>query len=110
MVGALSALIEPVARALLKAWLGDAVGEIGGGLVKFARDVLQDGRKATAAAKHVRTMAARVTRDLETAMKYEDLDEDVTEAAAAELAETIQRHVSTGWLLEAGLKPEAVEK
>lgn len=110
MIGVLSILIEPLAKALLKAWLGETASEIGGGLIKYARDVLRDSRKAADAARHVLAMATTLARDLESAMADEGLDEQVVEPAAAELAETIHRHFDTAITVGAALEPQTLEQ
>jgi hypothetical protein len=110
MFGLLSAMIEPVAKVLLKAWLGDSTAEIGGGLIKYARNVLADGKKAADAVQLARRIATGLVADLGTAMEHEGLDACVIETAAVELGETLGTHLDTGFLIGLSLNPTAVSE
>ena len=110
MLGLLFSLVEPVSKVLLKAWLGDASAEIGGGLVKYALDVLKDRGKATSAAKQALKIAEELVRNIETSIDREGITGDVLEPAKIELALTLNQHLDTGVLIGGALKPPDVEK
>ena len=110
MVGLLSSLVEPVAKVILKAWLGEAAADIGGGLVKYARDVLQDPKRAGDAVQQARTIATALVSDIESWMAREGMDEAVLEPAKIELWTTLEKHVNTGLLIGGHLNPTEIER
>ena len=109
MLGLLSALIEPLGKIVLKAWLGDEAQEVGGGLLKFAMGRLKDRGKATDAVRHAKAITAAVVDDLEKAMgTHEGFKAEHIEAAASELGETIRAHLGTAFLVSGQVRPKAV--
>ena len=92
MIDLASALTLPLAKLLLKSWLGDTAADIGDNLFRLALNRLGDRTKARAAQQRANEITKGVVSDLSRFLANER-DEDGLYAAAFELGETIGRHV-----------------
>lgn len=103
-----TALIGPIAKLLLKSWIGDVGSEVGWGLFEVAKQKFADRRQAAEAQRKATTVASAVVADLERYFATERSDAHELEAAAHELGVTIERHVQASFLVHHGLAPDAI--
>jgi hypothetical protein len=104
MIELASALTLPIAKLLLKSWLGDSVAvDIGDNLLKLGFKRFGDRVKAGAAQRQANRMAHAVVKDLEVFFTNERVDEDTLLPAAFELGETIRNHVDAAFLVDQSL-------
>jgi hypothetical protein len=109
MIDLASALVAPLAKLLLKSWLGDTGADMGMNLYGLAIGGLKDKVAARAAVRQANTVANAVATNFETFLLNERVDEDSIEPAAFELGETISRHVTTEFLISKQLDVAAIQ-
>jgi Leucine-rich repeat (LRR) protein len=111
MIELASALTVPIAKLLLKSWLGDSVAvDIGDNLLKLGFKRFGDRGKAGAAQRQANRMAGAVVKDLEVFFTNERVDENALLPAAFELGETIRNNVDAAFLVHQSLSAEAIAK
>jgi hypothetical protein len=109
MIELASALTLPIAKLLLKSWLGDSVAvDIGDNLLKLGFKRFGDWTKARAAQQKANSMAGAVVKDLGEFFAKEQVDENSLLPAAFELGETIRGHVDAAFLVDQSLSAKAI--
>jgi NACHT domain len=109
MIELASALTLPIAKLLLKSWLGESVAaDVGDNLLKLGFTRFGDWTKARAAQQRANGLADALVRDLGEFFSKERVDEDALLPAAFELGETIRSHVDAAFLVTQSLSPEAI--
>ncbi len=103
-----SALTLPIAKLLLKSWLGDTGAEIGTGLFDLGLKRLGDRAKARAAQHRAEEIADAVVVDLEQFFAIEHVAKEKVATAASAVGDTIDRHVDAAFLVYQSLGAEAI--
>ena len=102
-------LATPIAKLLLKSWLGDTSAEVGTGLLEIGLKKLGERGKAAEAQGKALAIATAVARDLEKYFNAERADTGDLAAAADALATTIEQYVDAEFLVSQGLEVSAIE-
>jgi hypothetical protein len=79
------ALVGPIAKLLLKSWLGDTGSEIGWNILEIAKKRFDDRRKAFEAQQRAARVAELVVQDMASGLAVERSREEDVLAAAYEL-------------------------
>ena len=99
MIELASALALPIAKLLLKSYLGDTAAGIGVDLSKLGLNRLGDWQKARAAQHQAEAIADAVVSDLGTFFTNEHVAREQLAAPASALGDTIGRHVGAAFLV-----------
>ena len=110
MIELASALTLPIAKMLLKSWLGDTGADIGAGLFDLSLKRLGDRSKARTAQHRAEEIADAVVADLERFFATEHVSKEKLAVAASALRDTIEQHVNSAFLVHQKLNAEAIEK
>ena len=105
-----SALTLPIAKLLLKSWLGDTGADIGVGLFGLGLKRLGDRAKARATQHRAEEIADAVVVDLEQFFAIEHAAKESVAAAASTVGDTIERHVDAAFLVHQGLSVESINE
>ena len=109
MIELASALTLPIAKLLLKSWLGESVAvDIGDSLLKLGFKRFGDWAKARDTEHQANRIAGAVVNDLEAFFSAERVDELELFPAAVELGETIQTHITAALLINQKLNAKAI--
>jgi hypothetical protein len=101
-------LVEPIAKALLKQLVGDTGADIGMGLLGLVKKKYTDDAQAKTLVAAARKAATEVIEGIAGATGPERPTEEALEAAARELAETIEQHLSITLMLDNALQQDRI--
>jgi hypothetical protein len=104
------ALVGPIAKLLLKSWLGDTGSEIGWNILEIAKKRFDDRGKAFEAQRRAARVAELVAKDMASGLAVERSRENDVLAAAYELGITIESHVSATLLINSNLDVTRIRK
>jgi nicotinamide riboside kinase len=110
MIELASALTLPIAKLLLKSWLGDTGADISVGLFQLGLKRLGDRSKARVAQHRAEEIADAVVADLERFFANEHVAKQHLAVAASALGDTIERHVDAAFLVHQKLNAKAIER
>ena len=110
MIDLASALALPIAKPLVKSWLGDTGADIGVGLFQLGLKRLGNRSKARSAQHRAEEIADAVVTDLERFFVSEHVDQETLAVAATALGDTIERHVDAAFLVHQKLDAYAIEQ
>ena len=110
MIDLASALTLPIAKLLLKSWLGDTGADIGVGLFQLGLKRLGDRTKARSAQHRAEEIADAVIADLERFFANEHVGKEKLAVAATALGDTIEQNVDTAFLVHQKLNADAIEQ
>lgn len=109
MIELTSALVAPLAKALLKSCLGDVPADIGGNLLNLGFQRFGDRSKAKTAKQHAERIAGEVVTSLESFFASEHADPTQLEVAAYDLGTTVGDHVDAAFLMRQKLNAEEIQ-
>ena len=110
MIELASALTAPIAKLLLKSWLGDTVADMGVGLFQLGLKRLGDRTKARSAQHRAEEIADAVIADLERFFANEHVGKEKLAVAATALGDTIEQNVDAAFLVHQKLNADAIEQ
>jgi hypothetical protein len=110
MIELASALTLPIAKLLLKSWLGDTGADIGVGLFDLGLKRLGDRTKARTAQHRAEEITDAVVTDLERFFANEHVAKEKLAIAAVALGDTIERYVDAAFLVHQQLNAKAIEQ
>lgn len=103
MIELASALSLPLAKLLLKSWLGDTASDIGESLLKLGFE------RAGRAQQNAERLADAVTGDLARFFANEHVDEERLKVVASALRDTIRTRVDAAFLVSQRLNAAAIK-
>ena len=98
-----NALVTPIAKLLLKSFLGDTGADVGVNLLTLALKRFTNKTHALTAQQKATAIAGSVVADLERFYATERVARQAVWVAAFDLGETIDRHIDTAFLIHQGL-------
>ena len=110
MIDLASALTVPIAKLLLKSWLGDTAADMGVGLFQLGLKRLGDRTKARSAQHRAEEIADAVIADLERFFANEHVGKEKLAVAATALGDTIEQNVDATFLVHQKLNADAIEQ
>jgi internalin A len=110
MIELASALTLPIAKLLLKSWLGDTGADISVGLFDLGLKRLGDRAKARSAQHRAEEIADAVIANLERFFANEHVAKEKLAVAASALGDTIEQHVSATFLVNQQLNAKDIEQ
>ena len=110
MIDLASVLTLPIAKLLLKSWLGDTGADIGVGLFQLGLKRLGDRAKARSAQHRAEEIADAVVTDLERFFANEHVNKEKLAVAATALGDTLELHVDAAFLVHQRLNAHVIEQ